>query len=132
MKKTILASAALTLGIAGIGAGGVASANNGSEAVHSENVDNYNGVQKSETQDQNDSGIVEETKAGKKDGGFWIRGKRGNKVISDYKHYKKSGKGTAINGKGRVGSGGWKPAGTFSKGRVGKTWSGNQSYYSHK
>ncbi len=98
----------------------------------SESVDNYNGLVKSETQDNNSNITNYSITTGAKSGGFWIRGIRNKTVISEYKHYKKAGTGTAINGKGFVGDGGWKKAGVYSKGHVKATLKGNKSYYDHK
>lgn len=133
MKKQFILASALTLGISSLGIVGVAKADVLSVNGGSENVDNYNGLVQSETQDNN-SGITKRSMTqGKKSGGFWIRGIRKDKmVISHYKHYKKAGKGTAINGQGKVGTPGFKKPGTFSKGQIKKTARGNHSYYDHK
>lgn len=58
----------------------------------SENVDNYNGLVRSEVLDQQstqDGTALRKITQGKKAGGYWIRGIRGSIVISHYKHYKK-------------------------------------------
>ncbi|WP_243894094.1 hypothetical protein [Mammaliicoccus vitulinus] len=122
----------LTLGISSIGIAGVAKADVTSVNGGSENVDNSNGLVQSETQDNNSGISLQSISQGNESGGFWIRGIRSKTVVSDYKHYKKQGKGMAINGDGKRGNGGWKKAGTFSNGRVAKTGSGNNSYYDHK
>lgn len=133
MSKTIILSSLLALGISGIGS--IANADEGSNNGGSENVDNYNGLVRSEVKDhptENDGTAFRYVESGRKAGGFWIRGIRGNTVVSDYKHYKKYGKGTAINGNGIANSDGWQKPGVFSKGRVVKTWRNNQSFYDYK
>ncbi|UXR78863.1 lactococcin 972 family bacteriocin [Staphylococcus sp. IVB6227] len=133
MKKTTLLSSLLALGISGLGS--IANADETNINGGSENVDHYNGLVRSEVADQNtpqESATFRNVVSSRKAGGFWIRGIRGNLVVSDYKHYKKYGKGTAINGNGFVGSGGWKKPGLLSKGRVVKTWSNNQTFYDYK
>ena len=132
MKKEFIMASVLTLGKSSIGNAGVAKADDTSVNGGSENVDNYKGLVQSETQDNNPGITLRSITQGKKSGGFWIRGIRGKTVVSEYKHYKKLGKGTAINGSGYVGDGGWKKAGVYSKGHVKKTTKGNKSYYDHK
>ncbi|MGV3043238.1 lactococcin 972 family bacteriocin [Staphylococcus rostri] len=135
MKKNFILASVLTIGLSGLTVGGIANADVTSINGGSENVDNYNGLVRSEIPDQNtatDSTALRKVTTSPKAGGYWIRGIRGSIVISHYKHYKKMGKGTAINGKGYVGSGGWKKAGVFSKGSVEKTFSNNKTYYDHK
>lgn len=132
MKKQFILASALTLGISSLGIVGIAKADVISVNGGSENVDNYNGLIQSETHDNSSDITTRAITTGKKSGGFWIRGIRNKTVVSEYKHYKKSARGIAINGKGIVGDGGWKKAGTYSKGHVKKTGSGNKSYYDHK
>lgn len=135
MKKNIILASALTIGLSSLTIGGIASADMASTNGGSENVDNYDGLVRSEVLDQpstQDGTALRKITTGAKAGGYWIRGIRGDTVVSDYKHYKKMGKGTAINGNGRVKSGGWQNPGVFSKGRVIKTFSNNKSYYDHK
>ncbi|QLK86391.1 lactococcin 972 family bacteriocin [Staphylococcus sp. 17KM0847] len=132
MKKHYILVPTLTLSILGIGITGVANANVSMINDHLENVDNYNGLIQSETNDDSSDIEVRSVKSGKKAGGFWIRGIRQQEVISKYKHYKKFGKGTAINGNGDVGTPGWKKPGIFSNGKVKKTRTGNQTYYDYK
>ncbi|HLR20072.1 MAG TPA: lactococcin 972 family bacteriocin [Staphylococcus sp.] len=132
-EKSLVLGTVLTVGISMIGISGIASANDASMNGGSENVDYYKGLVKTETHDvENQKVDLKAIKQGRKSGGFWIRGIRGKIVVSDYKHYRKYGKGTAINGNGFVGSGGWKSPGDFSYGRVVKTLYGNKVYYDHK
>lgn len=133
MEKSWFLGAVLTVGISVIGISGVASANDAGMNHGSENIDHYKGLVKSETHDEETGKTdIKAITQGKKDRGFWIRGIRGKTVVSDYKHYRKYGKGTAINGKGYVGSGGWKKPGDFSYDRIVKTLYGNKVYYDHK
>lgn len=132
MKKQFVLASVLTLGISSIGIMGIAKADITSINGGSENVDNYKGLVQTKTEDASNGTTFRAISQGKVSGGFWIRGIRNKTVVSDYKHYKKQGKGTAINGKGYVGNGGWKNLGYFSYGRVTKTWSGNNSYYDYR
>ncbi|OZT11109.1 hypothetical protein CHN50_18380 [Priestia aryabhattai] len=71
--------------------------------------------------------------SGKMDGGYWIRGKKDDNVYSSYKHYKKQGRASVVNGEGDVGDGGWKSAGTYSTAK--KKWTSkgtNKAYYDNK
>ncbi len=71
--------------------------------------------------------------SGSMDGGYWIRGKRGTKLISEYKHYKTKGRASVTNGIGDYNDGGWKEADTFSKASVEWTSKGiNRAYYDNK
>ncbi|MGL4953539.1 MAG: lactococcin 972 family bacteriocin [Culicoidibacterales bacterium] len=68
--------------------------------------------------------------SGNVDGGYWIRGKRENSVISEYKHYSKQGKASVVNGMGYTSEGDWKSANIYSK--ASQSWSflgTNKSYY---
>lgn len=47
--------------------------------------------------------------SGEMDGGYWIRGKSGSNVLSNYKHYTKQGFASVTNGEGKYKDGGWKP-----------------------
>lgn len=132
MKKGFIIASVLTIGISSIGIAGVAKADVSSINGDSENVDNYNGLTQSKTQENNSGLSLHSIKQGEKTGGYWIRGTKNKKVISHYKHYYKQGIGTAINGKGVSKSGGWKKAGTYSKGEVKKTLSSNKAFYDHK
>lgn len=38
--------------------------------------------------------------SGSKDGGYWIRGKSGDQLVSKYKHYKEEGHASVVNGEG--------------------------------
>jgi hypothetical protein len=70
---------------------------------------------------------------GEVDGGWWTRGQIGNSLVSEYKHYTASGYASCRNGNGSFDDGGWKPAGEWSKSRVGYTLlGGNRVYYNHE
>lgn len=65
--------------------------------------------------------------------GYWIRGTRDDLVISEYKNYKKEGRGSVVNGDGHYRDGGWKPKDTFSKASAYKAfWGGNKAYYNFR
>lgn len=66
-------------------------------------------------------------------GGWWTRGKSGSNLISEYKHYTKEGRGSCRNGNATFSDGGWKPAETWSKSKVGYALlGGNKVYYDYK
>lgn len=70
--------------------------------------------------------------SGDKDGGYWIRGKSGTLLKSEYKHYKESGHASVVNGEGDYDEGEWEEANVFSKSKAGWTSSGtNKAYYDH-
>ncbi len=70
---------------------------------------------------------------GAMDGGWWYRGKNGNRLVSEYKHYTKQGHGSCRNGNGTYNSGGWKQKNVWSKSSVGYTiLGGNKVYYDNK
>ncbi|MGM7635342.1 lactococcin 972 family bacteriocin [Bacillus sp. Hm123] len=66
-------------------------------------------------------------------GGYWIRGKDGSLLVSKFKHYKKQGRASVVNGKGRYDSGKWKPKNQFSRAKQIWTLTGtNKAYYDSK
>lgn len=70
---------------------------------------------------------------GAMDGGWWTRGKNGNRLISEYKHYTKQGRASCRNGNGTFSDGGWNPVGYWSKSSVGYTvLGGNNVYYDYR
>lgn len=72
--------------------------------------------------------------SGKVDGGTWVRGKSGNKVVSKYVHYKKDGHASTVNGVGTVDDGGWKPKDEWSIANK-NIWTKtgiNHAYYNHR
>lgn len=70
---------------------------------------------------------------GPMDGGWWTRGKNGNNLISEYKHYMKQGRASCRNGNGTFSDGGWQSAGVWSKSKVGYTlFGGNIVYYDNR
>lgn len=67
------------------------------------------------------------------DGGWWYRGKVSNRLVSEYKHYSKQGRGSCRNGNGTENDGGWKKKDVWSKSSVGYTLlGGNKVYYDYK
>ncbi|MGV3041678.1 lactococcin 972 family bacteriocin [Staphylococcus rostri] len=133
MSKTIILSSLLALGISGIG--GIASADEGIINGGSENVNNYNGLVRSEVSEQNvtkDGTTLKSIETGPISGGYWIRGTNSYYVISKYKHYKRSGKASVVNKYGEFRNGGWKRPDVFSSAKVRKTFGGNKAYYNHK
>lgn len=67
------------------------------------------------------------------DGGYWIRGKRDNAVISEYMHYTQSGYASVVNGLGYTSNGGWQAKNVYS--RANQSWSfwgTNKSYYNNR
>lgn len=71
--------------------------------------------------------------SGNKDGGYWIRGKSGNEVVSKYKHYKEEGHASVVNGEGDTDSGNWEAPGSYSYAHADWTSAGtNKAYYDHK
>lgn len=70
----------------------------------------------------------------KMDGGTWVRGKSGEKVVSKYVHYKKDGHASTINGVGTIDDGGWKKKDEWSIANK-NTWTKkgvNHVYYNHR
>lgn len=81
--------------------------------------------------DNNDVSIFAED--GAMDGGWWYRGKVSNKLVSEFKHYTKQGRGSCRNGNGTEDDGGWKNSNIWSKSSVGYTvLGGNKVYYDYK
>ena len=72
--------------------------------------------------------------SGPMDGGYWIRGKRDGKVVSEYKHYTGQGHASTVNGAGYYHSGGWQPTDVFSKSNVldWTFWGTNKVYYNFR
>ena len=71
--------------------------------------------------------------SGKKDGGYWIRGKDGSMLVSKYKHYKTQGRASVTNGEGDYDDGGWKPVDVYSEASADWTSSGtNKAYYDNE
>ncbi|MGV3043218.1 lactococcin 972 family bacteriocin [Staphylococcus rostri] len=121
MKKHVIAASAVAIGLSGLTIGGIANADVTSINGGSENVDNYNGLVRSEVLDQpstQDGTALRKITQGKKAGGYWIRGTKGGYTISSYKHYTKSAQAYLVNGRGNVVSGGWKKPGVFSTAKI--------------
>lgn len=92
-----------------------------------ENVDGYSYVveTKDSTTPRYDSSAV--------GGGWWRRGKSGDRNISEYQHYTKEGHASCENGNGTFNGGGWKAAYQWSKSSVGWTLlGGNRAYYNYR
>ncbi|MDP7978826.1 lactococcin 972 family bacteriocin [Bacillus sp. WLY-B-L8] len=80
-----------------------------------------------------DESSVKGVTSGAKDGGYWIRGKKGNQVYSSYKHYTKYGRASVVNGEGDYEDGGWKPKNQYSTASLPWTSAGtNKAYYDYK
>lgn len=128
MKKFIFSSDILSASICGLGYFSFSNAQNhilGGE----ENLDNYSGIKQSKTTDNIYTRAIT---SGYASGGYWIRGTRGNLAISEYKHYKRQGKASVINKRGKFNDGGWRNKGVFSKARVKKTLTGNEAFYDYR
>lgn len=92
-------------------------------------VEPDSGMISSATTQQSLSRVVDS----KYDGGWWYRGQQGNRLVSEYKHYDKQGRGSCRNGNGTFSDGGWKKKNVFSKSSVGyTTLGGNKVYYDYK
>ncbi|MEY8445031.1 bacteriocin [Enterococcus ratti] len=95
-----------------------------------ENVDGYTTVV--ETQDRKDE-ISPRYDSSAVGGGWWRRGKSGNRNISEYQHYTKKGHASCENGNGTFNDGGWKDPNQWSKSSVGWTlMGGNKAYYNYR
>ncbi|AVQ32795.1 hypothetical protein C7J88_00720 [Staphylococcus muscae] len=133
MKKSILLSSLLALGISGLGS--IAKADEISINGGSENVDNYIGLVRSEISDQplnQDSTVFKYIAAGPVNGGYWIRGTNSAYVISRYKHYKKEARASVVNGIGGYNGTPWNKPGSLATAQLKKTKHGNKAYYDHK
>ncbi|MDE6357491.1 MAG: hypothetical protein K2L15_02760 [Eubacteriales bacterium] len=65
--------------------------------------------------------------------GYWIRGKRGSQLVSEYKHYTGEGRASVTNGEGNYVDGGWKEANVFSKASTTWTFKGtNRANYDYR
>lgn len=94
-----------------------------------ENVDSYTTVV--ETKDSKDNGMLR-IDSSAVDGGWWRRGKNGDRNVSEYQHYTKNGHASCENGNGTFSDGGWKSPNVWSKASVGWTvFGGNKAYYNH-
>lgn len=94
-----------------------------------ENVDSYTSVV--ETKDPKNGGMLR-IDSSAVDGGWWRRGHDGNRNISEYQHYTKTGHASCENGNGTFSDGGWKAPNVWSKASVGWTvLGGNKVYYNH-
>lgn len=133
MKKHIILSSLLALGISGIG--GIASADEGIINGGSENVDNYNGLVRSEVSDPNDTQhnstfrFIQSTPY---DGGYWIRGTNSHYVVSKYKHYRRKARASVVNGNGKYFGTPWHKPGDLAIAQIHKTSYGNKAYYDHQ
>lgn len=133
MKKSILLSSLLALGISGLG--DIAKADEISINGGSENVDNYIGLVRSEISDQplnQDSTVFKYIAAGPVNGGYWIRGTNSAYVISKYKHYKRKARASVVNGKGEFYGTPWRNPNVLAVAQLKKTKHGNKSYYDHQ
>lgn len=71
--------------------------------------------------------------SGEKEGGYWIRGKKGSNVYSNYKHYTKQGHASVTTGEGDYKSGGWKSKNVESVAQLPWTSKGtNKANYDYK
>lgn len=71
--------------------------------------------------------------SGNKAGGYWIRGKSGDQVVSKYKHYTKEGHASVINGIGDDDYGNWESPGSYSYAHADWTSEGtNKAYYDYR
>ncbi|EOL49035.1 hypothetical protein [Enterococcus caccae] len=92
-----------------------------------ENVDHYTSIVESK---DNPRSRYASSAVG---GGWWRRGKNGNRNISEYQHYSKQGHASCENGNGTFGNGGWKSSYQWSKTSVGWTlFGGNHAYYNYR
>lgn len=128
MKKFIFSSDILSASICGLGYFSFSNAQNHTLGGE-ENLDNYSGIKQSKTTDNIYTRAIT---SGYASGGFWIRGTKGNLAISEYKHYKRQGKASVINKRGKFNDGGWRNKGVFSKARVKKTLTGNKAFYDYR
>lgn len=101
-------------------------------ATNETEIENINGGYEI-ISDSDDLQLFAGITSGKKDGGYWIRGKRDGNVVSEYKHYTYKGRASVVNGKGKVDDGGWKPKNKYSKAKEKWTIKGtNKAYYDWK
>ena len=92
-------------------------------------VDSYTTVV--ETKDTKNTGMLRMDSSAMDDG-WWRRGRLGNRNISEYQHYTKSGHASCENGNGTFSDGGWKAPNVWSRASVGWTvFGGNKVYYNH-
>ncbi|MCR6108956.1 hypothetical protein HXA35_01165 [Bacillus sp. A301a_S52] len=102
-------------------------------------TDSY-GLVESEVPDyegESDAFTIQKVESGKKAGGYWIRGKKKindeNKVYSKYKHYKKEGRASVVNGLGDTATGKWQPKDEYSVAHRKWTFRGtNKAYYNSR
>ena len=133
MKKNIILSSLLALGVSGIG--GIAHADETTINGGSENVDSYNGLVRSEVKDQSttqDGTTFRYIDAGPVNGGYWIRGTNSTYVISKYKHYRKKARASVVNGRGEYNGTPWRNPNVLAVAQLKKTKHGNKSYYDHQ
>lgn len=89
------------------------------------------------SQSKSETALNKGITSGNVEGGYWIRGdkiiNKEKKVYSEYKHYKKEGHASVVNGTGNHKSGGWKKAGVYSKAYLKWTSKGtNETYYDYR
>ncbi|SNZ02463.1 hypothetical protein SAMN05421503_0115 [Terribacillus aidingensis] len=132
MKKG-LAGALLAGVIVGGLSGGVSASSSGlTENGGSEIIESSQGVTESYVKDTQ-SGFSTNATSGEISGGYWIRGKRDGRVVSEYKHYQKEGRASVTNGAGYHDDGGWKAKNVWSKADLDWSfWGTNKSYYDYR
>ncbi|WP_366248308.1 hypothetical protein [Terribacillus aidingensis] len=118
--------------VGGISGGVSASSNGITENGNSEVIKADQGVTESYVKDTQ-TGFTINAESGAISGGYWIRGKRDGRVVSEFKHYTKEGRASVTNGAGYHDDGGWKAQDVWSKADLDWSfWGTNKAYYDYK
>ncbi|MFB1097230.1 hypothetical protein [Terribacillus sp. JSM ZJ617] len=118
--------------VGGISGGVSASSNGITENGNSEVIKADQGVTEGYVKDTQ-TGFTINAESGAISGGYWIRGKRDGRVVSEFKHYTKEGRASVTNGAGYHDDGGWKAQDVWSKADLDWSfWGTNKAYYDYK